>query len=84
MNKTNLENFGTVETKTFGIDGMTCDNCVRRVEKALRGVAGVKSVAVDRQAATATVTYDNSQTDIPELHDAVLKQGYKPSPAPAA
>jgi P-type Cu+ transporter len=28
------------------ITGMTCNNCVRHVDKALRGVAGVRAVEV--------------------------------------
>jgi copper chaperone CopZ len=66
-------------TRQIAIEGMTCDNCVRTVEKALRGQRGVKNVEVDRENAVATVTFDSSQTDIPALHDALLKSGYKPA-----
>ncbi len=69
-----------LETRDIGISGMTCDNCVRKVEKALRSTKGVKDVRVDRQAALATVTFDTTQTDIPALHDALLKSGYHPTP----
>lgn len=69
-----------LETRDIGISGMTCDHCVRRVEKALRGVDGVKEVRVDRQAARATVTFDSVRTHVPALHDALLKSGYKPAP----
>lgn len=80
----NTSSAGVLETHEIGIDGMTCDNCVRRVEKALRGVVGVKEVRVDRSAALATVTFDTTKTHIPELHDALLKSGYRPSARPAA
>ena len=66
------------ETRDIGISGMTCDNCVRRVEKALRGVDGVKEVKVDRAGARAEVTFDKTKTDIPALHEALLKSGYHP------
>ena len=72
-----------LETRDIGILGMTCDKCVQRVEKALRGVDGVKEVRVDRPAALATVTFDTVKTHIPALHDALLKSGYKPSTQPA-
>ena len=75
----NIAGASVLETHEFGIDGMTCDNCVRRVEKALRGVNGVKEVRVDRPAALATVTFDTTKTHIPDLHDALLKSGYRPS-----
>ena len=84
MDITNVENAPrpSVETNRFGIAGMTCDKCVQRVESALRQVNGVQEVKVDRQAATATVTFDRSKTDMPALHDMVLKAGYKPSALP--
>ena len=72
-----------LETRDIGIAGMTCDNCVRRVEKALRAQAGVKQVNVDRAAARATVTFDTTVTNIPELHDCLLKSGYQPLATPA-
>lgn len=80
----NVPGAGVLETHEIGVDGMTCDNCVRRVEKALRGVLGVKEVRVDRSAALATVTFDTTKTHIPEIHDALLKSGYRPSARPAA
>ncbi len=69
-----------LETREIGIEGMTCDHCVRRVEKALRSNPGVKEVSVDRATARATVTFDATQTDIPALHDALRRSGYPPSP----
>lgn len=84
MDKTNIANLSREErltdTVTIGIAGMTCDNCVRKVDKALRGLPGVKEVSVDRAAALARVTYDDSVVDVPTMHDALLKSGYKPVP----
>lgn len=79
----NIAGTSTLETHDIGISGMTCDNCVRRVEKALRDIKGVTEVRVDRKAALATVTFDSTKTHIPEMHDALLKSGYRPSPIPA-
>jgi len=82
MDKTNIANLPreavVTQNVTIGIAGMTCDNCVRKVERALRGLPGVKEVKVDRQAALARVTFDDTQTDVPAMHDALLKSGYKP------
>jgi copper chaperone CopZ len=58
---------------------MTCDHCVKRVEKALRSQPGVKDVKVDRAAALATVTFDLRETNVPALHEAILRSGYKPA-----
>jgi copper ion binding protein len=80
----NIAGTSVLETHDIGISGMTCDHCVRRVEKALRGVNGVTDVRVDLKGAVATVTFDTTKTHIPEIHDAVLKSGYRPSPIPAS
>ncbi len=72
-----------LETRDIGIAGMTCDNCVRKIEKALRAQPGVKDVKVDRAAARATVTFDTTVTNIPQLHDCLLKTGYQPVAVPA-
>ena len=42
-------------TQTFRVEGMTCASCVRRVEKALGGVAGVTAVGVNLATEEATV-----------------------------
>lgn len=68
------------ETKVIAIEGMTCDNCVKHVTRALQGVNGVKGVEVDRPNARATVTYDNTKTDMPALFDALKKSGYHARP----
>jgi len=74
----NIAGTSVMETQDIGIDGMTCDNCVSRVEKALRGVDGVSEVRVNRRSALATVTFDTTKTHMPALHDALLKSGYRP------
>ena len=78
----NVAGTSTLETHDIGIDGMTCDKCVQTVEKALHGVIGVTKVQVNRAKALATVTFDSVKTHIPELHDALLKSGYRPSVRP--
>ncbi|HWH69076.1 MAG TPA: heavy-metal-associated domain-containing protein [Candidatus Sulfotelmatobacter sp.] len=86
MDKTNIANLPrkdrVTDTVTIGIAGMTCDNCVRKVERALRGLPGIQEVAVDRAKAIAKVTYDDTATNVPAMHDALLKSGYKPVATP--
>src|SRR5579884_452612 len=83
MDKTNIANLSPeqrfLETKEIEIDGMTCDICVRTIEKALRGVDGVREVSVDRSRNRATVTFDNTRTNMPALHDILLSHGYRPT-----
>lgn len=84
MPESNLQPDSRFMTREIGIDGMTCDHCVQRVEKALRGVQGLTSVRVDRAKARATVTFDSARTDIAALHEAILRSGYKPAPTPVS
>jgi copper chaperone CopZ len=82
MDKTNIENLPrealVMEKANIGIAGMTSDDAVRRAERALRELDGVKEVVVDRDAAVIRVTFDSSIVDIPSIHDAILQSGYKP------
>jgi copper chaperone CopZ len=86
MDKTNIANLSrdarVTETVTIGIAGMTCDNCVRKVDHTLRSLPGVKDVMVDRVGALAKVTYDDSKVNVPAMHDALLKSGYTPLAVP--
>ena len=66
-----------LETREITIAGMGCDNCVRKLEKALRAKDGVKEVRVDGIAGRATVTFDRSRTSIPELQEVIAKSGYR-------
>ena len=83
MQEYNIDNDQAVadlwETRVFGIEGMTCDNCVKTLTRALKLVNGVKDINIDRSAAQATITFDTTKTDMPAIHDAVLASGYKPT-----
>ena len=58
------------------VDGMTCDNCVRHVESALRAVAGVESAEVDLAAGSATVRFDADAACLDDFRKAVDEAGY--------
>jgi copper chaperone CopZ len=66
-----------LETREIKIAGMGCDNCVRKLERALRGKAGVKEARVDGIAGSATVTYDRTRTNVSELQEVIAKSGYR-------
>ncbi len=66
-------------TRTFAIENMTCALCPVTVKKAIEGVAGVKSVAVDFDAKTATVVFDPSVTDEAAIAAASTNAGYPAS-----
>ena len=64
------------EESTLDVRGMTCNNCVRHVSHALRGLSGVSEVQVDLAAGKARVQHDPS-VSIGELVAAVEGAGYE-------
>jgi len=46
----------------------------------LKDIPGVQDVDVDLQHERVIVTFDPRKTHPPDLHDAILKSGYKPAP----
>ncbi|QSX00737.1 heavy-metal-associated domain-containing protein [Haloterrigena alkaliphila] len=63
-------------SQTITVEGMSCEHCEQTVEEALEGVEGVESVAVDREAARATVEGD---AEARTLVAAVDEAGYDAS-----
>ncbi len=62
---------------TLKIQGMTCNHCVMRVQKALKGVAGVQDALVDLNKAEAAITFDEGKVNMDKLSTAVVDAGYK-------
>jgi cation transport ATPase len=61
--KTDHKERGITMQKTLYIEGMTCAHCSARVEKALRGVAGVADANVDLEEKKAVVTLAQDVAD---------------------
>jgi Cu+-exporting ATPase len=72
-----LQGTEALETREIKIAGMGCENCVRKLEKALRAKDGVKEVHVDGIGGRATVTFDRMRTNLPELQEVIVKSGYR-------
>src|SRR3954452_18608888 len=70
----------TTDRVDLAISGMSCASCAARVEKALAGVAGVDSAAVNFATETATVHYDPAQVTTDAMRTAVADIGYSASP----
>ncbi|MDD2350874.1 MAG: sulfite exporter TauE/SafE family protein [Synergistaceae bacterium] len=62
-------------TKKLKISGMTCVNCKKRIEKALKATKGVMSADIDFPTSILTVTY-NSDTDIKTIEGIIEDLGY--------
>lgn len=66
-------------TKTFKLDGMHCTGCANTIQKAIRGLAGVKSVFVELESKEATVEFDESKVTTNRIIQAVSEAGYTAS-----
>jgi copper chaperone CopZ len=55
---------------------MTCNNCVRHVDKALRAVPGVTTVEVSLPDQSAKIVHGDT-TEVPALLAAVESAGYE-------
>ncbi len=65
------------EALRLDVRGMTCASCVRRVERALTGVAGVTQASVNLATEQATVTLDAATAPpLEALRAAVDRAGY--------
>ncbi|HLI51855.1 MAG TPA: heavy metal translocating P-type ATPase, partial [Thermomicrobiaceae bacterium] len=69
-------------TATLPISGMTCASCVRRVERALTKVEGVREASVNLATERARVSFDPAVASLDQLQGAVEKAGYGVSGPP--
>ena len=67
-----------LETIEIATEGEDCDECVRKLRPTLMKISGVQDVMVDLAHERVIVTFDARKTHAPDLHDAILKSGYKP------
>jgi len=63
------------ETRTYAVQGMTCDHCAASVNEEVSEVAGVESVAVDLASGRLEVVGASVGDD--EVRAAVEEAGYE-------
>ena len=64
------------EKLTVAVQGMSCAACVRRVEKALGRVDGVREASVNLATEKATMVFDPAHTGLDAMKQAVEEAGY--------
>ena len=62
----------------FRVEGMTCANCVGRVERALKKLPGVEEASVNLATEKASVTVDEQQLGPTDLFAEIERVGYHP------
>lgn len=60
----------------LNIEGMHCPMCAKHVTEALKETPGVKKAEVRLEENTARVVYDDAQTNVEKLSEAVAEVGY--------
>jgi copper chaperone len=65
-----------VTTTTLSVPAIHCDNCKSSIEGALNGLDGVSSAAVDVEAKTVTVSFDDSSLGMDLIKEAIEDQGF--------
>lgn len=66
-----------METAKIKVDGMKCGHCKAAVEKALGGLAGVSSVAVDLKDKSVEVKFDTAATSLGAIKEVIEDEGYE-------
>ncbi len=64
------------EKLTVAVQGMSCAACVRRVEKALGRVDGVREASVNLATEKATMVFEPAHTGLDAMKKAVEEAGY--------
>jgi copper ion binding protein len=66
----------TLTITAYGVDGMTCEHCVRAVTSEVGAIPGVRDVHVDLTGGTVTVASDQP-VDAAAVRAAVEEAGYE-------
>jgi copper chaperone len=65
-----------VEQKTLKVEGMSCEHCVKAVNNALGGIAGITDIAVSLKEKTASFNYDPALASLEAIKEAITDEGY--------
>jgi Copper chaperone len=69
-----------LERISIATEGEDCDECLRKLRGPLMKIPGVTDVHIHPKRERIIVTFDARKTHAPDLHDAILRSGYKPAP----
>jgi P-type Cu+ transporter len=76
VHEASAQEAGDEQVTELAVKGMTCASCVRRVERSLEKLTGVKEANVNLATHRATVTHE-AGTGHEELSHAIEKAGYE-------
>ena len=67
---------GNNEEVTVSVPTIQCGTCKKNITTSLMNLDGVSNVKVDMKKKTATVTFDDSKTNLESIENAITSTGY--------
>jgi len=64
------------KTAEISLPTIQCGSCVRTIEKALGKLDGITNIDIDVENKKATISFDESKTNISSIEDAISAAGY--------
>lgn len=65
-----------MEHIVIGIDGMSCQNCVKSITGVLQSLPGVERVEVSLEAGQADLEYDSDKVSVAQFKEAIEGAGF--------
>ena len=68
---------GNMDKITLKVNGMSCEHCVKAVNNALTGIAGVSDITVSLKDGTASFNHDPALAPLDAIKAAIAEEGYE-------
>ena len=75
-NTTVVTDQSKIQTTEFKINGMTCSGCEEHVNQEVNKLTGIIQTTVSYENGNAIIEFDQAQTGIEEIEEAIEKTGY--------
>jgi copper chaperone len=62
---------------TMNVSGMSCEHCVKAVNNALSGIAGVTNIAVSLKDGKVSFSHDPAKAPLDAIKAAITEEGYE-------
>ncbi|AJD89561.1 copper chaperone CopZ [Jeotgalibacillus malaysiensis] len=66
-----------MESVSLKVTGMSCQNCVKSIEKNLGKMQGVEKVSVSLQENIVNVNYNEDEVSLDQMQVVIEDQGYE-------
>lgn len=74
------DRLGAMKTVNLRLKGMSCAGCANKIERIIKGIAGVSECNVNFAMETSTVKYNPQIANVEKIQQAVAKSGFSAEP----